>query len=212
MRVSRAAIRYLREQQQLTQIVLIGLCSGAYLSFHTAVADAGVAGIVLINPQTFTWREGDSLELRMNRGIKPMGFYRKRFFSADTWKRLITGKVNVGVILGGIFGVIKKRLAVRLVSLMRQAGLAKTATDAPDVRGSFRKLLGQNMNVFLLYSANDGGLAEMGTQLGRHASSLRKSPHFRLEIVDGADHTFTPLWAQRRLLDLLTQHFLRLYG
>ena len=66
--------------------------------------------------------------------------------------------------------------------------------------------------MYLIYSGNDGGLPEMGTHLGRAASSLRGSPQFKLDIVEGADHTFTPLWAQRRLMDLLTQHLMRLYG
>ena len=38
--------------------LLVGLCSGAYLSYHSAVEDPRVAGIVAVNPQTFAWKEG----------------------------------------------------------------------------------------------------------------------------------------------------------
>ena len=207
----REAIRFLREQRQVQRVVLIGVCSGAYLSFHTAIADPSIAAIVLINPQTFTWREGDSLKLKMSGDIKSLKFYRQQILNPETWKRLIKGRVNAGYIISGITRILKKRLAVTLAdSLDREA--PSTDPAKLNVRGSFRKLLKQGMNVFLLFSANDGGLSEMGTQLGRHASSMRKFENFKFECVDGADHTFTPIWAQRRLLDLLTQHLMRLYG
>jgi len=205
------AIRFLREQRQVKQVVLIGVCSGAYLSFHTAIADPSVASIVLINPQTFTWREGDSLKLKMSQDIRPLNFYRREIFNPQTWKRLFKGQINAGLIITGISGILKRRLALRLADSLDLDSASKDPAKL-NVRGSFRKLLKQGMNVFLLYSAHDGGLPEMGTQLGRHAASLRKFERFRFECVDGADHTFTPIWAQRRLLDLLTQHLMRLHG
>lgn len=205
------AVRFLREQRQVEQVVLIGVCSGAYLSFHTAIADPSISSIILINPQTFTWREGDSLKLKMSGEIKSIKFYRQQLLNLETWKRLIKGRVNASYIIGGITRILKKRLAVTLADTLDREGPSTDPTKL-NVRGSFRKLLKQGMNVFLLYSASDGGLPEMGTQLGRHASSMRKFENFKFECVDGADHTFTPLWAQRRLLDMLTQHLMRLYG
>src|ERR1044072_663827 len=46
------------------RIVLLGLCSGAYAAFQAAAqfADSALVESVLINPLTFFWREGMSLE------------------------------------------------------------------------------------------------------------------------------------------------------
>lgn len=208
-----AAIRFLKEQHGVDHIVLIGVCSGAYLSFHTALSQPLTAAVVLINPQTFHWREGDSLKLRSHNGIRAIGFYRSQLFKLDTLRRMFTGQVNFRIIVLGVLGMVKKRLALRL------AGWVSTDnhTDSPAairsrIAGAFRDLLKRGTNVYLIYSANDGGINEMETYLGPNAASVRNKPGFKLQIVDGADHTFTPLWAQRRLLDLLTQHLLRQYG
>lgn len=205
------AIRFLREHRGVKQVVLIGVCSGAYLSFHTAIADPSITSIVLINPQTFTWREGDSLKLKMSGDIKSLKFYRQQLFKPETWKRLVRGQINAAIIFAGVTKLLSKRLAVTVADSLDGELISKDPAKL-NVRGSFRKLLKGGMNIFLLYSAHDGGLPEMGTQLGRHASSLRKFENFKFECVDGADHTFTPIWAQRRLLDLLTQHLMRFYG
>ena len=205
-----AAVAYLREVQQVERVVLVGVCSGAYLAFHSGLEDTTLASVVLINPQTFHWREGDSLALKTSQNIRSMRFYRSRLFTRETWTRLVTGPVNIRVILGGVIKLIWKRFTTRLASNVERVRPGSTATF--DVRGAFRRLLKQGVNVYLIYSGNDGGLPEMGTHLGRAASSLRGSPQFKLDIVEGADHTFTPLWAQRRLMDLLTQHLMRLYG
>ncbi len=208
----RCAVQFMRDHKQVTKVVLIGVCSGAYLSFHTALSDPAIASVVLINPQTFTWREGDSLKLRMSSDIRPLGYYKRNILKPEVWLRLMKGKLNVRLIVSGVSAVLWRRIRTQLATSFERDDPANDSTAPLNVRGSFRRLLKRGMNVYLLYSGNDGGLPEMGTQLGRGASSVRKSPHFKLEIVDGADHTFTPLWAQRRLLDLLTQHLMRLYG
>lgn len=207
-----AAVRYLREQRQIQNIVLIGVCSGAYLSYHAAAADPEISSIVLINPQTFHWKDGDSLQLKSRTGIRAMSFYRSRMLSVDTWRRLLSGQVQIGIITAGVAAMLRKRLRLRIAAWLSAARAGSEGASSLDVRTTFRRFLRRGMNCFLLYSANDGGLNEMETQLGQNAAALGKHSHFKLQIVEGADHTFTPLWAQRRLLDLLTQHLMRLYG
>src|SRR5262245_62013798 len=50
---TRAAMSRLADTYGVNRFVLAGLCSGAVVSFATAVADDRVAGAVLINPQGF---------------------------------------------------------------------------------------------------------------------------------------------------------------
>ncbi len=208
----KVAIQFLRDQHGIERIILVGVCSGAYLSFHAAVADQDTAGIVLINPQTFTWREGDSLQLRTRRSIRAIGFYRRHIFDASTWQRLMTGHISAWLIISGVIATLRKRFGLRFSDLFQRDVASGVPRPQPDVENAFRRLLQRGVNTFLVYSAADGGLNEMEAHLGRDASALRNYANFNLQIVDGADHTFTPLWAQRRLLDLITQHMIRLYG
>lgn len=207
----REAIRMLREQLQISQVVLTGVCSGAYLSYHAATEDSGIASVILINPQTFTWREGDSLELKSRHTIKAMSFYRSRIYDWETWRRLLTGQINVRIIMAGVVANLRKKWKLRLERAIQRDDSAAEGKPQ-DVRATFQRMMKGGTNVFLLYSANDGGLNELETQLGENAKALQKHSRFKFQIVEGADHTFTPLWAQRRLLDLVSQHVIRLYG
>jgi hypothetical protein len=56
----------------------------------------------------------------------------------------------------------------------------------------------------LVFSSNDGGLDVIERHLGHGARRMRGRGHFRLEIVEGADHTFTPLESQNALRAIVT--------
>jgi alpha-beta hydrolase superfamily lysophospholipase len=59
---SQAALAALAERGIAQRFVLIGLCSGAYVASNLADRDPRVVSEILINPETFVWREGDPLE------------------------------------------------------------------------------------------------------------------------------------------------------
>ena len=52
------AMTFLTRIIDAERFVLCGICSGAYLAFHATAADPRVSGQILVNPQTFEWREG----------------------------------------------------------------------------------------------------------------------------------------------------------
>jgi hypothetical protein len=69
------AMTFLSRTIGAERFVLIGICSGAYLAFHTTVADSRVSGQILVNPQTFQWRGGDSPRAQDQEGEpKPIRF------------------------------------------------------------------------------------------------------------------------------------------
>lgn len=208
----RNAMRFLQERYSVQRIVLVGLCSGAYLAFHSAIADSSIMSIVLINPQTFSWREGDSLQLRTRQSIRAMSFYRRRAFHLGTWLRLLGGRVSAWRIITGVIAAQGRRIGLRWSGWFATDAAGENKSSGLDVRSTFRTLLRRSVDILLIYSADDGGLNEMEAHLGANASALRTHDNFSIKIVDGADHTFTPLWAQRRLFDLVTQHIVRLYG
>jgi hypothetical protein len=60
-----------------------------------------------------------------------------------------------------------------------------------------------------VFGANDGGLDVIEKHLGHNARRMRGRRNFELEIVEGADHTFTPLDSQQRLEDIVTGYMTR---
>ena len=65
---------------------------------------------------------------------------------------------------------------------------------------------------FLIYSSLDGGLDSLDQHLGKGARKPGSSPRFRVLVLDGPDHTFTPVWTQTVLVDHLLEHLLREAG
>lgn len=201
----RAAIDAVVARRGVTNCALVGLCSGAYFSYHAAVADPRVAGLVLINPLAFHWREGDSLAVRTRETYKSTTFYLRTARDLHAWKRLFQGDINVL----GIGRTLATRLTERAAFTWRRviAHIRRSEQALTDIGQGFLALDRRGTECMLVFGAEDGGIDLMIHHLGHDASLLRGRPRFRLEIVDGADHTFTPLWSQVRLSDLISRHF-----
>lgn len=192
------------EERGHRRFVLVGLCSGAYLAFHTALLDARVAGLALLNAQRFTWTEGDSLEVAMRKSFKSTRFYTDQIFNPEVWKRLAKGEVNVVGIARTLGERVLRGARTRLTEL--PARVLGASYDTNEVVQGFAKLASRGAHTLLTYSAMDGGLDELDAQLGHGMRKLHKHPSVRLEILEGADHTLTAAWARARYLELLRTH------
>jgi len=183
------------------QFVLIGLCSGAYVAFHVGLSDRRVVGAVLINPQTFVWHDGDSLDVKVRQSFKSSRYYKNALFERGVRKRLAAGDVNVL----GIGRTLLSRIADRVMkAAFRRSPFTKN--DAALVFKGFRDLLARGTDTLVIFGAQDGGRDIFDGYVGANGGALRHSPHFRIEIVDTPDHTFSRTRDQRTLSALLITH------
>jgi pimeloyl-ACP methyl ester carboxylesterase len=200
----KAAMTLLQDTYGVDRFVLAGLCSGAYLAFHTCVEDARVVGQILMNPQTFEWREGDSLELSSRNSFLSTRYYVKALFQPSTWKRVLKGQVNVSLVARVMRDRLKNKTKSALQGLAHRARTKEESLT--DVARAFRAMSDRGVDSLLLFSFNDGGLDMIESHLGRDVRKMRGRKNFHFEIVEGADHTFTPVDSQARLHDLLVHH------
>jgi pimeloyl-ACP methyl ester carboxylesterase len=194
------AMTFLTGAIDAERFVLFGICSGAYLAFHTTVADDRVSGQILVNPQTFQWREGDSLEIKLKKSYKASRYYRQAFFDKDTWVRLCRLEIN----LGGIARELYVRSRQHLVA--RASRVLSRSDGADHVARSFAAVSDRGTDSLLVYSGNDGGIDVIESHLGAECRHMRRRKNFRFEIIEGADHTITPLPSQERLEQVLLDH------
>jgi alpha-beta hydrolase superfamily lysophospholipase len=202
-----SAMAFLERSRRIDRFVLVGLCSGAYVAFHTALADPRVVGEVLINTATFSWKPGDPIDVATQRVYKSSHFYRRALFDLDTWRRAARGQID----LGGI----AKRLQVLALAKVKAKLAASAFGRQPGEEGlaaSFRKLSRRGTDSLLIYGEEDQGLDALELELGRKAGKLRALPNFQVDVIPGPDHTFTQLWAQRRLIDAITSHLVRRFA
>jgi pimeloyl-ACP methyl ester carboxylesterase len=199
----REALAFLRANTGANRFALYGLCSGAYLAFHAA-DDPGVVAQVLVNLQTFKWSEGDSLAYAMSRSGAATRFYLRQLFEAATWKRLLLVKIDVRYVAAIIGDRLLRRLrqhASALVSLIREG-----TYEHSDVARRFARFEERGGTTLLVYSRDDGGIDVMEEHLGVRARKMRGRAGFAVSLVDGADHTFTPVRTQEVLLELVCSH------
>jgi dienelactone hydrolase len=195
-----AAMDELTRQDVADQFVLIGLCSGAYAAYHSALADARVAGALLINPQTFDYQEGDSLEVQRRKNYSEVRYYRRSLFRASSWAKALRGDVDFTYITGVL--VTRARALVRSRwELLRQTLLARHAPSS--LVSELEALCQRGCRISCIYSADDPGLEHFRDAVRPYERALLRRPGFGLEIIAGPDHTFTPLWSQAGLAELL---------
>jgi pimeloyl-ACP methyl ester carboxylesterase len=200
----KAAMDFLSQAHGCRRFVLVGLCSGAYLAFHTCIEDDRVSGQILLNPQTFEWKEGDSLELSVRRSFLSTRYYARAVRDYRVWIRALQGEVNVR----GITGALRERLQARVrARLQRLAARALGRDDAQtEIERAFQAMSKRGVESLLVFSFEDGGLDMIEKHLGRGARRMRGNDNFTLETVDGADHTFTPIASQTVLYGLLERY------
>lgn len=203
----RAAMDHLSATRGIHQFIVLGLCSGAYMAFHTGLADSRVIGQVMLNPQTFEWKEGDSLDVGRKLEYKSFRFYLRKALQQQTWSRLLQGRVHWQGILRALTERVLKNARTSLQQLATT--LIENRAAENKIWNKFKELLDRNIQIYLIYSQEDPGLDEFALQLGKEATRLQYYRNFKLELIDGPDHTFTPLWSQKRVEDLIATYLMR---
>ena len=205
-----AAITHLERHLGADRFVLIGLCSGAYTAYLTAFDDPRVSTQILINPQTFEWKEGDTLEVFLRQGYyRPTRSYFTLLNSADALKRMLRQQVDVK----GICQAVCQRWAVRGGVVLRSL-LSVSLRREPFETQAGRKLrliAERGADTLLIFAAEDVGLETTLLHLGTTERSLRRRRNVSLTVVEDADHTFTQKAARERMLSVIVQHLVRRY-
>lgn len=191
----RSAMDLLAERHGVRTFVLVGLCSGAFTAFHTTAVDRRVVGQVLISTYAFEWREGDPVAPTKRAGFASTRSYLRMALERDAWARALRGEVN----LRGIAAALLERLKTR-------RGARNT------VERTFVAMCERGVESLLVSAWGDAGLDTIGRYLGTDARRMRRHPRFALEIVEGADHTFTSIASQRELYRMVTRHLHAHFG
>lgn len=206
-------ISYLETRLDAEHFVLIGLCSGAYMAYQVASHNPRVATQILINPQTFDWKEGDSLEVLTRANFKPTHVYLTGLNDVDVWKRLLQRQINVGGIAETLWKRLMTRCGVTLKSLLSLL-LRQKSFETP-VRQTFRKIADRGTDTLFIFATEDVGIEVTAQNLGTNPQKLfrRKNAwknlgmkNLRIAMVAEADHTFTQKAARETMLSLIVQH------
>jgi pimeloyl-ACP methyl ester carboxylesterase len=168
------------------RFVLVGLCSGAYLSLQTALRDRRVAAALMVNVFPMTWSDELDHETATRRVIASL--------RGRAWRRLLRGDVNRRELREALRHVAPRRL------LATGRGTAEAAHLAT-VDRVFDTLRDQGTQTLIL-TGREEPLAVQFEREGRYAR-MAEWPNVTYEGIPSGDHLFRALWVQKSVKDSL---------
>ncbi len=196
----RAAVEFMRSQVGSNTITLAGVCSGAYHSLRAAAASLPVNQILMINPLTYFWEHGATLDqLQSAEIVRNPGLYVERMGSAKAWKRVLSGKVD----LRRIFKIYLHRPMLSLHSKARDLARSLGIRLARDLGRELQEMSARGVRIVFVFAEGEPGRELLEIEAGSALRRLGKRCHIR--IIDEGDHTFTQKSAGIKLSRVLNE-------
>ncbi len=193
---TREAMDAMHREMGLDRFVLMGLCSGAIVSFQTALLDQRVVGTALLNAGGHLHGNDEALAEKLYRRVLIRHYLRMVVFSSFRLKnisKILKGQGDYRRILSALANIRPGHLLKRKgKGSARMHGLAE-----------LQRLTRRGTRLFLLHSEADEGLDYLHAALGNDVRRLNEIENLRFEVMKGANHTFIMRWSQEQLFHLL---------
>jgi alpha-beta hydrolase superfamily lysophospholipase len=195
-----AAIDFLK-RLGYKRFIALGLCSGAHTAFHAALQleHQRLDDVVLINPWYFHWQEG--MSLATSNHFQDVAAYKKSMKDPQRWKRLLRGEVDLMRIARVGLQHASASLVAKAKSLGEVLGLGTDSRLSKDLKRLVRRT---RMTMFV--SEGDPGRDVLMHEAKRPATRAMKAGRLHLQVIAGADHTFSQSKPRRELLEKLVAH------
>ena len=188
----RSVLRWVGQQVDSEEsLILAGLCSGAHAAFRAALtlkSDEGPDRVIAINPLTFQFKPGMSLDTpSRQQTARDARYYHDAILDLQRWKRLMSGQSDLRYITGFVvrqgLSVIWERVAhtMRRLRLSPRTRLEKELQQLADV----------GRDVHFVFSSTDPGPVILRQEAGPRANAMETEGTLSRRYVDGADHTFS---------------------
>ncbi len=181
--------------------VTVGLCAGAAVALHAALADPRVVGLALVNPGRFVLGDGVTQEEAIGTAVKPAAAYLPRLTEPAAWRTILRHDRKAARIARGLSDRAVRRLRIGAGRL--RAGLTGRGYAPDDVLHGFQALSDRGVRTLMVYSEGDVTLGELEAQAGADGGRLRRMAGLRMARLAGADHSLMERAPRERFADLL---------
>lgn len=167
---------------------LLGICSGSFVAFQTALVDSRVTGQILMNSRLLEWQEageGGTWQISMQRPYKSIDFYRRALFHPQVYRRLLSGEVDVNGIAKRFSAIVEARLKRAFDRLLRRVSREES------IFAKVKSLSVRGTDTLLIIGTEDDGRDYVEFHFGSRGSRMQGNPHFRMVMVEESDHTFS---------------------
>ncbi len=180
----RAALDALGARGFEGRFVLMGLCSGAYWSFHGALRDDRVVAAFMLNPRALFWDPALETARDLRRGV----------LRTSSWPKILRGEVPLA-------RMIALALDAPFTLPRRTIRRRRARRGGDELDRALDRLRHDDKHLQFLFSGNEPLYEELASE-GR-LDRLHLWPNIRLEMIPGRDHTLRPFQAQQRAHEAL---------
>ncbi len=211
-------LEWVRKQFGVRRVVLMGLCSGAYASFQSAAQfrDPALVECVLINPLTYYWCDGMTLENAPTLELIREHYYMNSAFQPSKWLKLLSGRSSIG--FAGAFRLARQRLQSLLRNKKRRSRPENVQSahvchpTCDDLAADLKNAAAANRQVSMFFSTTDPGYSILTCKAGAQARRMVRRQQLSFTFLDDADHTFSRHSARNRLIESLCRHLTKRYS
>jgi alpha-beta hydrolase superfamily lysophospholipase len=182
-----------------TRVIVMGICSGSYVAFQTALVDPRVTGQILMNTRLLECQD-EAWQGAMQSYYKSTHFYRRALLQPDVYWRLIRGEVDVVGIARRFHNVFKARIKGSLTKLLQPSSAAE------GVLSKVKRLSERGTDTLMISAAEDDGRDYLDFHFGPMGSHLRGNPNFKMIVVEQTDHTFSNADSQQIVIAAVHDH------
>jgi pimeloyl-ACP methyl ester carboxylesterase len=210
-------LKYLRSEFGADRVVLMGLCSGAYFAFQSAaqLGDPALVESVAINPLTFWWKDGMSLDISPGRRIEAFHDVVSALFKPGKWLKLLSGRSKNGI--KAVMQIVAGWWQMRSRKTARP--VADTSTDVlsshpqeEDLPGDLVRIAQTGRHLAFFFSRADPGYGLLQFHAQRKARALCRAGKMSVHFIEDADHTFSRRDWRRALGEAIREHLVRRYA
>ena len=188
-------------QQRLGSVHVhaLGICSGAYHALKAAVRGVPLRSAIVINPLTFFWKDGMTLAQPEFQITSEANRYKSTALQLSAWLKILKGQVN----LFAVAQILGRRVSTVVAHQVREAARWLRIPIKDDLASDLRMVVKNGSRVQFVFSGSDPGYSMLYEQGGTTVNRLNQQKALTIDVLQGADHTFTPRWTQDSLLALM---------
>jgi pimeloyl-ACP methyl ester carboxylesterase len=163
-------------------VVTFGVCGGAFVGLHAALAHPAILGCFSVNLQKFIWDEA----ARVVPGVASTRVLQRSAVSLEKWKRVLRGESSLRPAALELARRMRRRFGRSVVDLIERVTGFSIAPS--EVQRFMHRLNAKGVQVQLLYGDFDLGLDELKIHFGTKLGGLRRLSHVRVVTIRHLDH------------------------
>jgi len=197
--------------------IVMGLCSGSYFSFNAALdlKDVNIVKCILINPLTFYWEKGMSLELSPTKNFSHWNWYMSAIRNPASWIKMLKGKIAFAALTKTVLNRIKIVISSRISSIAEDNKLNDNITNGNKLNGNtckhnlagcLKDIIYNKTHLYFVLARKDPGYDILMMGAGKVVKKLIRRGEINIDFIENADHTFSKVVPRCDLIKMVLKN------